>query len=139
MRALKGIAAVVATLAALVTGGVAAMGIGSITHPAAAGTPPASSACTQDTLRIGYDVEYSATLRGYAVTDVTVSDPATAPALASCAGQAYRVTLLSTGGATLGTLTGTVPAGATSFSPAAGLTTPVDAAAVATASLAIGG
>jgi hypothetical protein len=70
---------------------------------------------------------------------VTLTDAASTPSLAACTGQAYRVTLLSAAGVSLGAVTGTVPAGETSFSPTAGFASPVDASAVAGVAVVIGG
>jgi hypothetical protein len=98
------------------------------------------SACTPDTLLVSYTTAYSASAGGgYAVTDVTVSDTAPSPDLAACAGQSYRVTLLGTGGTSLGQVTGTVPSQATSFSPATGFASPPAASAVTGVSLVLGG
>jgi len=103
------------------------------------GGPPTLAACTQDTLVVGYTTAYSSILGVYAVTNVTVTDTSPTPSLAGCAGATYRVTLLRTDGAALGEVTGIVPSGETSFSPATGLSTPVEAPAVASVTLTIGG
>lgn len=139
MRALKALATLVAMVAALAAGGVLAVGVGSVTHPAGRGTAPAVSACTGDPLTVSLAVAYTPALRGYGVSGVTVTDTSAAPRLGGCAGASYRVVLRGAGGVTLAALSGTVPPGATSFSPASGPATPVAAAAVSTVSLSLGG
>jgi len=88
---------------------------------------------------VSYATAYSPSAGGYAVTDVTVSDTAPTPDLAACAGQTYRVTLLGAGGSSLGELTGVVPSGQTSFSPATGFASPPAVSAVTGVSLVLGG
>ena len=139
MRVLTAIAAGAATLAALIAGGVLAVGIGSVTHPQAGGPPPAVSACTPDPLSVGLTVAYAPALHGYAVSTVTVTDTSATPRLGRCVGEPFRVTLRGPAGIVLGALSGTVPAGRTSFSPAAGLARPIGAAAVSAVSLSLGG
>ncbi len=139
MRALRAIAAGAATLAALIAGGVLAVGIGSVAHPQAGGPPPAVGACTRDPLSVGLSVAYVAALHGYAVSTVTVTDTSATPRLGRCVGEPFRVTLRGPAGTVLGELSGAVPAGRTSFSPAAGLAHPIGAAAVSAVSLSLGG
>ena len=63
------------------------------------------------------------------MTGVTLTDTASTPSLAACAGQTYRVTLLGASGASLAAVTGVVPGGPPA-SPATGFASPVDVAAV---------
>jgi hypothetical protein len=127
---------VISTLAALSAGGALAAGVSAAVQAAKA-SASAPSACTADPLRIDYSIQYSATLPGDAVTGVTVSDTASSPDLAHCAGAVYTVTLLDASGRSLGAVRGTVPATATAFSSR--LPAPVVAARVAQARLTLGG
>jgi hypothetical protein len=138
IRALKAFGAVAATAAALAAGGVMAAGL-STGGPGPKTARAVASACTQDPIQVSLTTTYSASLQGYGVTGITLTDTASSPSLGACAGAPYRVTLLGTGGATLAAVSGVVPAGATSFSPAAGLASPVDPTTVSGVSLAIGG
>ncbi|HYA01277.1 MAG TPA: hypothetical protein VEK76_13160 [Candidatus Binatia bacterium] len=140
--ALKGLAGS-ALAAAVAFSGVYALAaqLGGSVPSLGAAAVPISSACTQDTLNIGYSVAYSASVGiggGYAVTNVTVTDGAARPNLAPCVGEKYQVTLRAASGADLGTLGGTVPADQSSFAPPTGFAEPVDASSVASVALVIG-
>jgi hypothetical protein len=139
MKAFRALGAIVAGVAALGAGQALAAGLNASGQSLGSGQQ-AVSACTSDTLLVSYTTAYfaSAGSGGYEVTDVTVSDTAPTPDLAACAGQPYRVTLLGTGGTSLGEVTGTVPSQATSFSPA-GFASPPAASAVTGVSLVLGG
>lgn len=130
--------AVVSTVAALIGGGAMAAGLSTIGHGPGS-SAPASSSCTSDTLRVGYTTEFSPASQGVAITDVTLSDTASAPNLGACVGASYRVTLLDAGGASLGEVGGLVPGGTLSFSPPTGFTSPVDVARIAGVTVALGG
>jgi hypothetical protein len=136
-KALKAFAVIVAGVAALAASEALAAGLGSGSQSLGSGQQTVS-ACTSDTLRVSYTTAYSAApAGGYAVTGVTVTDTAPTPSLAACAGETYRVTLLSASGASLAEASGVVPSGLASFSPA-GFATPVDASAVTGVALVIG-
>jgi len=138
-KALKAFAVISAGIAALAASEALAAGL-STTGQSLGGGQQTVSACTSDTLRVSYTTAYSPAVGSrYAVTGVTLTDTASTPSLAACTGQAYRVTLLSAAGVSLGAVTGTVPAGETSFSPTAGFASPVDASAVAGVAVVIGG
>ena len=140
MKAFRALGAIVAGVAALGAGQALAAGLNASGQSLGSGQQVVS-ACTSDTLLVSYTTAYSASAGsgGYAVTDVTVSDTATTPDLAACAGQTYRVTLLGAGDTSLGEVTGTVPSQATSFSPATGFASPPAASAVTGVSLVLGG
>jgi hypothetical protein len=140
MKAFRALGAIVAGVAALGAGQALAAGLNASGQSLGSGQQVVS-ACTSDTLLVSYTTAYfaSAGSGGYAVTDVTVSDTATTPDLAACAGQTYRVTLLGAGDTSLGEVTGTVPSQATSFSPATGFASPPAASAVTGVSLVLGG
>ena len=90
---------------------------------------------------MGYTTAYSpsaGTAGGYAVTDVTVTDTAPTPDLTACVGKTYRVTLLGTGGTSLGEVTGVVPSDEPSFSPATDFASPPAASAVTGVALVLG-
>ncbi|MGD1033332.1 MAG: hypothetical protein ABR977_02725 [Candidatus Dormibacteria bacterium] len=73
-----------------------------------AGTSVVAS-CTADTLTATYGtLSYSSTLPGYTVTTVVIKDNATSPSWTTCNTLAYRVTLETTGNASLAEATGTV-------------------------------
>ena len=130
----------ISTVAALIGGGAMAAGLGTIGHgPGSSAPRPASSSCTSDTLQVGYTTQFSPAFQDVAVTDVTLTDTAAAPNLDACVGASYRVTLLDTGGASLGEVSGLVPGGTSSFSPAAGFSSPVDVARIAGVTVALGG
>jgi hypothetical protein len=140
IKAFRALGVIVAGAAALGAGQALAAGLNTSGHSLGSGQQVVS-ACTSDTLQVGYTTTYSPSVGsggGYAVTDVTVTDTASTPNLAACAGQTYRVTLLGAG-ASLGEATGTVPSQATSFSPAAGFASPPAASAVTGVSLVLGG
>jgi hypothetical protein len=88
--------------------------------------------CQSGTLTASYTSTYAAAEPGYRVGSVTISGLTSA-----CYGKAYKVTLSSTGDASLGEATGTTPSSGSSFtvtfSPA------VSAAAVAGISVVISG
>lgn len=130
--------AVASTVAALIGGGAMAAGLSTIGHGPQT-SAPASSSCTSDTLQVGYTTELSPSSQDVAVTDVTLTDATSTPDLTSCVGASYRVTLLDAGGASLGEVSGLVPVGTASFSPAAGFSSPVDAARIAGVTVALGG
>jgi hypothetical protein len=140
MKAFRALGAIAAGVAALGAGQALAAGLNASGQSLGSGQQVVS-ACTSDTLLVSYTTAYSASAGsgGYAVTDVTVSDTATTPDLAACAGQTYRVTLLGAGDTSLGEVTGTVPSQATSFSPATGFASPPAASAVTGVSLVLGG
>jgi hypothetical protein len=67
------------------------------------------ASCTADTLTATYGtLSYSSTLPGYTVTTVVIKDNATSPSWTTCNTLAYRVTLETTGNASLAEATGTV-------------------------------
>jgi hypothetical protein len=141
IKALKALGVIAAGIAALAASQALAAGLGTTSQSLGSGQQTVS-ACTQDAFRVSYATAYTPALgtgSGYAVTDVTLTDTATTPNLAACAGQTYRVTLLGASGAFLGEVTGVVPGGATSFSPAGGFTSPVDASAVTGVAVVMGG
>jgi len=75
-----------------------------------AGTSVTAS-CTTDTLTVGYGtLTYTASVPGYTLTTVTITDNATSPSWTSCKNLAYKVTLEGAGNAQLVETTGTVPA-----------------------------
>ncbi len=136
-KPLKALAVIAVGSAALAASQALAAGLGTTGRSLGSGQQ-AVSACTSDTLRVSYTTTYSPAVAGYAVTGVTLTDTAPVPSLAACAGTTYRVTLLGASGASLGEVTGVVPDGATSFSPAAGFPSPVDASAVTGVALLLG-
>jgi hypothetical protein len=140
IKALKALAVIGAGIAALAASQALAAGLGT-GSPSLGSGQQTVSACTSDTLRVSYTTEYSPAPGGggYAVTGVNLTDTASTPDLTGCAGQTYRVTLLGASGASLGEVTGVVPAGAASFSPSTGFTSPVDASSVAGVALVLGG
>jgi hypothetical protein len=138
IKAFRVLGAIAAGVVALGAGQALAAGLNGAGQSLGSGQQVVS-ACTPDTLLVSYATAYSPSAAGYTVTNVTVSDTAPAPDLAACAGQAYKVTLLGAGGTSLGELTGVVPGGQTSFSPAAGFASPPPASAVAGVSLVLGG
>lgn len=141
IKALKALTVIAAGIAALAASEALAAGL-STTGPSLGGGQQAVAACTSDTLRVSYTAAYSAgtgAAGGYAVTGVTLTDTASNPSLSACAGQTYRVTLLDASGASLGEVTGVVPAGTVSFSPTTGFTSPVDASAVTGVDVILGG
>ena len=91
----------------------------------------AVAACTSDTLTVSYPTPaYSASVPGYTISGVTVTDSASTPNLATaCGGHAYSVTVSTSSGTALATATGTVAASGSSFSATFG--SPVDASQVA--------
>jgi hypothetical protein len=141
IKAFRALGAIVAGVVAL--GASQALAAGLTTSGQSLGSgQQVVSACTSDTLQVGFATAYSPSVGtggGYAVTDVTLSDTAPTPDLTACVGQTYRVTLLGAGGTSLGELTGTVPSQATSFSPATGFASPPAASAVTGVSLVLGG
>ena len=141
MKAFRALGAIVAGVVALGAGQALAAGLDTSGQSLGSGQQVVS-ACTSDTLQVGFTTAYSPSVGtggGYAVTDVTLSDTAPTPDLAGCAGQTYRVTLLGTGGTSLGEVTGVVPSGETSFSPAPGFASPPAASAVTGVALVLGG
>jgi hypothetical protein len=141
MKAFRTLGAVVAGVAALGAGQALAAGLNASGQSLGSGQQVVS-ACASDTLLVSYATAYSASAGGggaYDVTNVTVSDTATTPDLAACAGQPYRVTLFGVGGTSLGEVTGTVPSQTTSLSPATGFASPPAASAVTGVSLVLGG
>ncbi|MGD1053126.1 MAG: hypothetical protein ABR950_04785 [Candidatus Dormibacteria bacterium] len=141
IKAFRVLGAIVAGVVALGAGQALAAGL-TASGPDLGSGQQVISACTPDTLLVGYTTAYSPSVGGgggYAVTDVTVSDTAPTPDLTACAGQPYRVTLLGVGGTPLGEVTGTVPSQSTSFSPATGFASPPAASAVTGVSLVLGG
>ena len=68
------------------------------------------AACQAAALNATYVSTYSATAPGYTVGTVTVTGLA-----ATCYSMAYKITLSTTAGASLGEATGTTPASGTSF------------------------
>jgi hypothetical protein len=141
IKAFRALGAIVAGVVALGAGQALAAGLNTSGQSLGSGQQVVS-ACTPDTLLVSYTTAYSPSAGsggGYAVTDVTITDTAPTPALAACAGQTYRVTLLGAGGTSLGEVTGTVPSQASSFSPAAGFASPPAASAVTGVSLVLGG
>jgi len=137
MKAFRALGAIVAGVVVLGTGQALAASLNASGQSLGSGQQVVS-ACTSDTLLVSYTTAYTPSVGGYAVTDVTIGDTAPTPDLAACAGQPYRVTLLGTGGTSLGEVTGTVPSQATSFSPA-GFASPPAASAVTGVSLVLGG
>ncbi|MGP8159761.1 MAG: hypothetical protein ACLQGJ_00855 [Candidatus Dormibacteria bacterium] len=138
---MKAFGVIAAGIAALAASQALAAGLGTTSQSLGSGQQTVS-ACTQDAFRVSYATAYTPALGtggGYAVTDVTLTDTATTPNLAACAGQSYRVTLLGASGSSLGEVTGAVPGGATSFSPATGFAPPVDASAVTGVAVVMGG
>ena len=138
IKAFRVLGAIIAGVVALGAGQALAAGLTTAGQSLGSGQQ-AVSACTPDTLLVSYATAYSPSAGGYAVTDVTVSDTTPTPDLAACAGQTYRVTLLGAGGSSLGELTGVVPSGQTSFSPATGFASPPAVSAVTGVSLVLGG
>ncbi|MGA9114914.1 MAG: hypothetical protein WB802_14130 [Candidatus Dormiibacterota bacterium] len=138
-KALKALAVIGSGIAALAASQALAAGLGASSQSLGSGQQTVS-ACTSDTLRVSYTTAYSPAPGGggYGVTGVTVTDTATTPSLAACAGQTYRVTLLGASGASLAEVTGVVPGGATSFA-ATSFASPVDVAAVTGVALVLGG
>jgi len=136
-KAFQAFGAFAACVVALAAGHALAAGLSPA--PDSTGGPRAVAACSQDTLLVGYTTAYSPLLGGYAVSNVTITDTSSTPNLTACAGATYRVTLLRTDGEALGEVTGIVPDGEISFSPATGLSAPVDAADVAGVTLTIEG
>jgi hypothetical protein len=132
-KALGTFVLVISTLAALAAGGALVAGVSAAVVPA---DPPATAptACTADPLRLGYSVEYSASIAGDAVTGVIVTDTAAAPDLARCAGAGYQVTLRDAAGRSLATVQGTVPSAVTEVS-STGFAAPVPAVLVAQGTL----
>lgn len=68
------------------------------------------AACQAGQLTATYSSSYSASLPGYQVATVTVTGLA-----ATCYAKAYKVTLYTAGGTSLGEATGTTPSSGTSF------------------------
>jgi hypothetical protein len=92
-----------------------------------AGTSVVSS-CTADTLTVGYGtLTYSASVPGYTLTTVTITDNTAAPNWAKCEGLAYKVTLEGATNNQMVETTGTVPA-ALGTTKGSFFTTPVFAA-----------
>jgi hypothetical protein len=140
MKAFRALGAIVAGVVALGAGQALAAGLTTSGQSLGSGQQVVS-ACTSDTLQVGYTTAYSpsaGTAGGYAVTDVTVTDTAPTPDLTACVGQTYRVTLLGTGGTSLGEVTGVVPSDEPSFSPATGFASPPAASAVTGVALVLG-
>ena len=140
MKAFRALGAIVAGVVALGAGQALAAGLTTSGQSLGSGQQVVS-ACTSDTLQVGYTTAYSlsaGTAGGYAVTDVTVTDTAPTPDLTACVGQIYRVTLLGTGGTSLGEVTGVVPSDEPSFSPATGFASPPAASAVTGVALVLG-
>lgn len=140
IKGFRTLGVIVAGIVALGAGQALAAGLNPSGHDLGSGRQVVS-ACTPDTLLVGYTTAYSPSAGGggYAVTGVTVTDTAPTPDLAGCAGQTYRVTLLGASGASLGEVSGTVPGLSSSFSPAAGFASPPAASAVTGVSLVLGG
>jgi hypothetical protein len=138
-KALKALAVIAVGIGALAASQALAAGLNTNGQSLGSGQQTVSG-CTSDTLNVSYATAYSPAVGsgGYAVTGVTLTDTASTPDLAGCAGQTYRVTLLSAAGVSLGEATGTVPAGQTSFSSTAGFASPVAASAVAGAAVVLG-
>ena len=140
IKAFRALGAIVAGVVAL--GASQALAAGLTTSGQSLGSgQQVVSACTSDTLQVGFTTAYSPSVGtgdGYAVTDVTLSDTAPTPNLAACVGQTYRVTLLGTGGTSLGEVTGVVPSDEPSFSPATGFASPPAASAVTGVALVLG-
>ena len=140
IKAFRALGAIVAGVVALGAGQALAAGLDTSGQSLGSGQQVVS-ACTPDTLLVSYTTAYSPSAGsggGYAVTDVTVTDTAPTPDLAACAGQTYRVTLLGTGGTSLGEVTGVVPSDEPSFSPATGFASPPAASAVTGVALVLG-
>ena len=137
IKAFRALGAIVAGVAALGASQALAAGLTNSGQSLGSGQQVVS-ACTSDTLQVGFTTAYSPSVGGYAVTDVTLSDTAPTPNLAACVGQTYRVTLLGTGGTSLGEVTAVVPSGETSFSPPTGFASPPAASAVTGVSLVLG-
>jgi hypothetical protein len=75
-----------------------------------AGTSVVSS-CTADTLTVGYGtLTYTASVPGYTLTAVTITDNTATPNWTKCEGLAYKVTLEGSTNNQLVETTGTVPA-----------------------------
>ena len=140
IKAFRALGAIVAGVAALGASQALAAGLTNSGQSLGSGQQVVS-ACTSDTLQVGFTTAYSPSVGtgdGYAVTDVTLSDTAPTPNLAACVGQTYRVTLLGTGGTSLGEVTGVVPSDEPSFSPATGFASPPAASAVTGVALVLG-
>jgi hypothetical protein len=139
IKAFRALGAIVAGVVALGASQALAAGLTASGQSLGSGQQVVS-ACTSDTLQVGFTTAYSPSVGtgGYAVTDVTLSDTAPTPDLTACVGKTYRVTLLGTGGTSLGEVTSVVPSGATSFSPATGFASPPAASAVTGVALMLG-
>lgn len=68
------------------------------------------AACQSATLNVTYTPSYASTIPGYATGTVTVNN-----LLATCYSMPYRVTLYGAAGASLGEVTGTIPAAGSTF------------------------
>ena len=131
-------------IGAAVAGVIAFSGIYALAASLNLGTAPtlgaasqAVAACTSDTLTVSYGtLSYSATLPGYTVPSVTVTDTAGSPNLSTaCSGHAYSVTVENAAHTSLGTVIGTVPATGNAFTVT--LSPAVDASQVANVAVAI--
>lgn len=131
-------------IGAIVAGVVAFSGIYALAATLNLGSAPtlgaatqAVAACTSDTLTVSYPTPaYSASLPGYTVSGVTVTDGAATPNLATaCGGHAYSITVSNSADTSLATVTGTVPASGNSFTTT--FTSPVDASQVANVAVTI--
>ena len=118
------------TLFGTTRGFAATLGTG--TSNLGAGNATVASCQSSGAPTAAYSVAYDPALGGYAVAAVTVTDLD-----AGCAGKTISLTLAGAGGSSLGTLSGTIPAGGSSLLLTPGST--VAAAGVTGVSVAVAG
>ena len=101
-----------------------AASLGITSNTLGAGTSVVSS-CTANTLTVSYGaLTYTASVPGYTLTTVTITDNTAAPNWAKCEGLAYKVTLEgATGNNQLVETTGMVPATITNTAGSSFITT----------------